>query len=145
MPITDDQVATLRAQLSGNHDEFERQFAQLDLSTNSAGYEALLAAAFAIATERRFQPPVTLADFIRFVADVRARTPSAAEQVDPKIAERLLLSALTDESVGEVNGSAIVTNQMILLACMIADAKPDAADLHQFLTEARELAEEWIA
>lgn len=144
MPVTNEQVATLRAQLSGEQDEHLRLFSQLEASSDLVGYAALLAAAFTIATERHFSGPVTRADLIRYVADVRARTPSAGENLEPKTAEQLLYEALADEAfTGEPR--VIGMNQTILLAALTADAQPTPAELDAFLAEARAQADEWIA
>lgn len=145
MAVTDEQVAVLRAQLKADREEYDRRHAQLDLKSDSKGYAMLLTAAFTLATEQRFPPPVTLADLIRYVADVRSRTPSAAENVDPKIAERLLLAALTDDSISDLDGKAIGVNQSILLVAMVADKGLDPAGLEEFIEEARELANEWTS
>lgn len=145
MPVTDEQVAVLRSQLMADREEYDRRHAQLDLKVDGTSYAMLLTAAFTLAAEQRFRPPVTLADLIRYVADVRARTPSAAENVDPKIAERLLLAALTDDSISDIDGKAIGANQSILLVAMVADKGLDPAGLDGFIEDARELADEWVS
>lgn len=145
MPVTDEQVAVLRAQLTADREAYDRGHGRLDGKTDAAGYAILLTAAFTLAAERRFVPPLTLADLIRYVADVRARTPSAAENVDPKIAERLLLGALTDESISDIDGKAIGVNQGILLVAMVADEDLDPAGLERFIEESRALANEWMS
>lgn len=144
MPVTNEQVATLRALLTDDNERYERGFSQLETSADRGHYAALLAAAFTIATERHFDGPVTRADLIRYVADVRARVPSAGENIEPKTAEQLLYAALTDEPfTGEPR--VIGLNQMILLAALTADARPTPVELDEFLAEARAQADEWIA
>lgn len=144
VPVTNEQVATLRAQLTGDNQRYEQGFRKLETSADRAGYAALVGAAFIIATEQRFQPPVTVADLIRYVADVRARTASTAENVDPRLAEHLLHAALADEPF---TGSpeAIGANQIVLLAALIADAQPAPDRLDALLTEARTVADQWVA
>lgn len=144
MPVTNEQVATLRAQMLGDHEQYEQGFRQLATPADHAGYAALVAATFIIATERHFDGPVTRADLIRYVADVRARVPSASENIEPKAAEQLLYEALTDDPFSgdpEVNG----TNQIILLAALLSDAQLTVDQLDALLAEARAIADEWVA
>ena len=54
MTVTDEQVATLRAQVEGKLDEHKRLLAQLDPATARTGYAALIAAAFSLAVNSRF-------------------------------------------------------------------------------------------
>lgn len=144
MPVTNEQVAALRAQLTGDQEEHLRLYSQIEASGDLVGYAALLGAAFVVATERHFQPPVTRADLIRYVADVRARTPEAGEKVEPKAAEQLLYEALANESfTGDprLNGA----HQTIFLAALVADAQLTPEELDEFLAEARTVGDEWIA
>lgn len=141
MTVTDEQVAALRAQLRGDRGEHERLFAQLDKS-DSDGYTALIGAAFIVAAERRFLPNGTPADVIRFIADVRSQTPVAAERIDPKIAERLVLCALQDDPIDDIDADTAIVTELLLLVGMVASENMQAADLERFLEEARALAEE---
>lgn len=54
MPVTDEQIATLRAQLRGNIVEHRRLLKQLDADEANVGYPALIAAAFITAVQQRF-------------------------------------------------------------------------------------------
>lgn len=144
VPVTNDLVATLRALLTGDHDQYERGFSRLATPADHGRYAALLAAAFTIAAERHFSGSVTRADLIRYVADVRARVPSAGENIEPKVAEQLLYEALTDDPfTGEPR--VIGMHQMILLAALISDAQLTPIELDAFLADARVQADEWIA
>lgn len=145
MTVTDDQIAALRAQLRGDRSEHERLFAQLGQS-DSDGYVHLIGAAFVIAAERQFQENSTAADVIRFIADVRSQTPIAAERIDPKIGEQLILSALTDEPVPEdVDVETALITELLLLVGMVASEHFQPADLDRFMDEARALANEWAS
>jgi hypothetical protein len=74
MPVTDHQVATLRALLAGDPGEHARLHAQLDRDADRAGYSALIAAACFEAADRRFAASHTRADIAEFVASARATT-----------------------------------------------------------------------
>lgn len=145
MPVTDDVVAALRAQLKGDRSGYERLFAQMDNKADSARYAALVAAAFTEAAERRFRAEGTPADVIAFVSDVRTRTPGAAEKIDPKIGEQLFNSALMDAPLDDdLTGGTIIATQLLLLAAMIADEDLTSDQLDAFLVESRTLADEWM-
>lgn len=140
MAVTDDQVAALRALLRGDQGEYERLYAQLGKS-DGASYAALIGAAFIIAAERRFQPDGTTADVIEFVAETRSHDPSIAESIDPKIGERLVLAALNDEPIDDIDAKTATVTELLLVAAMTAKGY-EAAELDSLLQEARELVDE---
>lgn len=144
MPVTDDAVAALRAQLKGDQGDHKRLFAQVNAAGNTMGYAALVSAAFTEAADRRFRAHGTTADVIRFVADVRAKSPDLAERIDPKTGERLFLSALMDSPLDDLDGGTIVGTQLLLLAALTADEEPTPDQLEAYLADARTLANEWM-
>lgn len=145
MAVTDDQLATLRAQLAGNLDEHKRLFAHLDPVAARTGYRSLVSAAFCQAVERRFAPDSSAANVIEFVGDVRSRSESAADEIDPRTAERLILAVYTDESIGDMDPGTNFGTQILLLAALIADEQFDSTGLDEFLAQARKLADQWLA
>ncbi len=144
MAVTDEQVATLRAQLEGNLEEHRRLLAQLDPATARTGYAALIAAAFSLATDRRFAADGDMAQVVEYVASVRSTTESMAE-IDPRVAERLLLAVYTDEQINDIDVRVRYETQILLLAALVADAQLDKTDLDTFLAQARSLADKWLA
>jgi hypothetical protein len=145
MAVTDQEVATLRAQLANEPDEHKQLFRQLDWSTEGVPYTTLIDAAFFKAVDRRFAGGVTTADVIEYVGDVRARLGSAAERVDPQAAERLVLKVLGHGSVADLDAKTAFTAKQFLLVALIADEHLDDAGLDEFLGEARKLADQWLA
>jgi hypothetical protein len=144
MPVTDEQEATLHAQLAGKLDEHKRLLDALDPVAARTGYSALVSAAFTIAATSRFPEGTPVAEVIEYVGDVRSRTEGAA-QMDPLIAERFLRAIVTDEKVGDVDPRASFRTQLLLLGALIADARPDDGELDHFMTRARKLADRWLA
>lgn len=143
MPVTDEQVAPLRAQLSRQYDEHQRLFGQLD-SAAHPGYRRLVSAAFCVAAERRFPAGSTASDVIQFVGDARSRTDRMTE-IDPSIAERVIRAVISDEDIDDIDARTSWETQMVLLAAMTFDARYDAAGLDEFLSEARKLADQWMS
>jgi hypothetical protein len=144
MPLTDKQVAPLRAQMAGNLEEHRRLLAQLDPAEIQNPYRQLVSAAFCVAAERRFPEGSSRSDVINFVANARSRTERFGE-VDPQVAERVILAVVGSERIGDIDPKTSFEAQMLLLAAFTADAKYDAAGLEDFLADARKLADQWSA
>lgn len=144
MPVTDDQVAALRAYLAGDLETHHQLYRRLDRASARSDYTALITAAFFEAVERRFAERGTSADVIEFVADVRARSDELAEKVDPHDAERLIRAALTDEDIGDMDDATKGRLFIVILAALVADEHLSPESLDDFLAEARKLADRWI-
>jgi hypothetical protein len=145
MPVTDEQVATLRAYLAGDFDTHKRLFGQLDGASARVGYPALVTAAFCEAVERRFAKSGTTSDVIEFVGEVRSRHLKNADEIESRVAERIILAIFTDEEVGDLDAEIKFHTQFILLLPLIDDEQFDDAGLDMFMGEARKLANQWIA
>jgi hypothetical protein len=139
--VTDQAVATLRAQLAGDFAEHKQLLGQLEGTGGLDGYMALVAAGFFEAVDRRFGKGTTPADVIEFVGDVRSRFDGADDEIDPGAAERLILRVLGQGSVGDLDGATIRRLQRLLLPVLVADEQLDDAGLDEFLTSARKLAD----
>ncbi len=144
MGVPDDQVSALRAYLAGDLDGYQRLHGHLDPVAAQTGYSALVSAAFCEAVERHFGTGTPPIDVIRFVGDVRARSDRLGEEIDPRAAERMIWAVYTDEEIRDIDPSTRLGTQVVLLAALIADERLDAVGLEEFLTGARELADQWI-
>jgi hypothetical protein len=145
MPVSDDQVATLRALLSDDMDRYRQLFSGLDRAEARQGYSALVTAAFAEAVERRFGTGYQGADIVEFVASVRSSSDQVAAELDPDVAERVIRVVLEDASVDDLSRDAITGAQLLLLIGLIADAQLDSEGMDQFLAEARKLADQLMS
>src|ERR1700691_835331 len=94
MPVTDDEVAALRAHLQGNQALQQELYSGMTTPAARARYSTLLAMAFFEAVNRRFGGRDSAAEVIEYVADVRARVPEAGQKIDPSAAEGLMRSIL---------------------------------------------------
>jgi len=142
--ITDEQIAVLRAMLTANGD-YDRLSDQLDRTDGWGDYTVLVSAAFFEAVDRRFGKGYTRAEIVQFVADARARFDQSGHDLDPLAAERLVLSALDEESIDDLDDKTLGQTQVVFLAALIADEQFDAPGLDEFLVEARKLADEWTS
>jgi hypothetical protein len=145
MPVTDEQVAPLRAQLARQPAEHQRLFGLLDQAAKRTGYRALVSAAFVIAAQRRFAQDVSQEKVIEFVGDVRSRSPEVGDQVDPKTAERVIMAVFTDQLSDDIDPRKSWETQLLLMAAIIGAQHLDDAGLDAFLAEARKLADQWLA
>lgn len=94
MRVTDEQIALVRAYLAGDAQQAERVRAQVERSGAADGAAALVYAAFAIMTRRKFSPTWTRAEAIRFTGQVRALLSDQPDLLDPLAAEQQLRGAL---------------------------------------------------
>ena len=140
MPVTDDQVAVLRAILRDDLDLYRQLYARLDRAEVKRGYLALITAAFAEAVERRFGAGCQAAA-AEFVTALRACSARVAEAVDPGIAEQLIRLVFEDVSLDGLDEKAVARAKFLVLAGLIADARLDDAGLDEFLAAARKLGD----
>jgi hypothetical protein len=142
--VTDEQVAALRARLSGNVDEHLQMMEQMGNPADRAGFTALTVAAFCDAAERRFGDGSTRAEVIEFVAGVRERSDRLAAKIDPRAAERMILSVYAGEDTSDIPKAARDNAVVLILPALIIDMGITGAELDQFLAGARKLADEWL-
>ncbi|MFB4311281.1 hypothetical protein [Actinomadura sp. GTD37] len=147
MPITDEQVAVLRAQLTGNREEHLRLMGQLDSNEANVSYTALVAAAFIEAAERRFIEDGKVADdaeVIDFVAKVRETNDESSRLIKPQIAESMILDLLGKGAMVDADPDTRFGHQTVLLAAMVGEERFTSTELDAFLHNARSLADELL-
>ena len=145
MPVTDDQVAALRALLVDDIDRHKQLFGQLDRAEARKGYPALVTAAFGEAVERRFGQHYQPADIVSFVADVRSRSDRLARELDPDVSERVINAVLGHGSARDLDKEAVTRAKLVLLGGLVADARLDDAGLDELLAAARKLADQLMS
>jgi hypothetical protein len=145
MTVTDHQAATLRALLDGDFEEHARLRGQLDQEADQEGYSALIAAAFFLAADRRFAASHGKADIVEFVAWARSSSVSAADQIDPLLAERMIRGVFEDEDLHDVSGQRLLESQVMLLAALVGEQRPDSGELDSLLADSRKLADRWTS
>lgn len=147
MAITDDQVAALRAQLEGRYDEHRQILQRLDRAEDNVAYNALVSAAFFDLARDRFVrdgKAVDNAEIIEFVAHTRERVPDVADDIDPNIAERLILfviGKLPLDANDDIKGNVAFVTKLLLLGALIHDADPSESELDAFMAKVRRMAE----
>jgi hypothetical protein len=145
MAVTDLQIATLRAQLAGDLEEHRRLLAQFDEKSDGRPYVMLTNAAFIEAVDRNFTSGTTTDDIIQFVVNVRSRSEKVRASLDPRVAERVLLAAVTDADISDLDPREVRRSQTILLNALIVDEGLDGARLDEFIATARGLADRLLS
>jgi hypothetical protein len=140
VPVTSDQVATLRSYLSGDFGDYEQRRGKIDQSPDRTGYMALVSAAFCQAVERRFSAQDPPDRVIEFVGDMRTRFDRDGSQIDPRAAERMIRAVYTDEPIDDLDSVTMGRTQIIVLAALIDSEQLDGAGLDAFLADASTLA-----
>ncbi|GLZ10353.1 hypothetical protein Acsp04_05880 [Actinomadura sp. NBRC 104425] len=140
--VSDQMVAALRAYLSGNRAEYDRLFDQFDMKAEGLAWSALIAAGFFEAVDRRWANDRDSADIVEYVASVRAKDPELSEQIEPNVAEQLILHALGKSEAPDVDDSDRYAIQFLFMAALIVDERLDGAGLDKFLAAVRELADD---
>jgi hypothetical protein len=136
MAVTDLQVATLRALLTGEFDHGRRLMGQIGDDGLRYGYFPLVTAAFLEAAKQRFRGKKR-DDIVQWVAETRAQRDEHGE-LDPRLAERLLLWVFGKASIEDVDAAASDVHQATLLTVLVSEQQFDDAGLDAFLQEARE-------
>jgi len=142
--VSDEQLAVVRAMLSGDSAQYDRLTDHLDRTNGWGRYTLLIAAAFFEAVDRRFGQAYTRQDVIRFVADARSRFDDGGARLNARAAERLILAALEDEDIDDIDDQTVVENQVAFLTALIADESLDGTSLNAFMDDVRRLADEWM-
>lgn len=145
MPVTDEAMATLRAYLTGNLDEYHTRWDQLGPTAAAAGYGALVTAAFVTAVERRFTEATPVAEVIKLVGETRIRFDETGDRMDPHIGERLIRAVHhDDDTLEDIDGRQQGSAQFLLLLAMVLDEGLEGPALDGFLAEARKMADVWM-
>lgn len=148
MIVNDDQVAALRALLTGQTEEHRRLLNQLDPEAANVGYVSLVGGAFFEAARRRFlrkSGPAADAEIMEFVTAVRLWIDDQGDKLDPNNAEimiKIAIEKLPPEARRDISGDEGFRVQSFLLAGLIRDARLNSEELDDFLVVARDNAEE---
>jgi hypothetical protein len=142
--VTDLQVSVLRALLAGGWELHEMLRAKLNKEADRKDYGTLFFAAFFEAVDRQFAKDHSRKAIIQFVAWARTRSDAAAREIDPELAERLILDVFEDRSTDEYSREEKLTTRRFLLAALVIRADFNDRDLNAFLAKSRKLADRWL-
>jgi hypothetical protein len=146
MPVTDAQVAALRAFLVLDTDEMAALAYQLG-DRGMPGYIRLAEAALVLLARRRFAPRFNSADLVNYVAAVRtARVTDGDEfDFDPVVGEDVLRFSLGQKPMHQMGLEPQLKATIVLLGGLVETELSSQAEIDDLLTEARELADRWLS
>ncbi|GLZ07035.1 hypothetical protein Acsp03_45010 [Actinomadura sp. NBRC 104412] len=146
MPVKDKEYDALLALLRGRSDEHGRLLDELDPAEQARGYGALVSAALLEMAEKRFirnGKYVPGSEVVAYVAHARSMSDAFADEVDPRIAERVLFCALDQGDLDDIDARVIFETQLWLLVALVRDEQfASDAELESLLNEARQLADD---
>lgn len=144
MTVTAEQLASVRAYVTGDTNEFKRITDAFD-ATEGRVNGALISAAFYLAASKRFAVADPKSEIISFVSDLRSTSAEeVADAINPHIAERLLLTTVADEDIDDIDDEVRGKLISLLLVAMVKEANFEGSELDGFLVEAGRLAEKWL-
>jgi len=145
MPVSDDVVATVRAYLQADKEQFQELNAALDRSREaSAAYRAMIIAAFYVAVRRKFTEQSSQDEIVEYVAKVRSRGEDLPDVLDPTAAERMITSVFTDESTRDIDSRTKMAVQMFFATAIVNDEGIQGQALDEFLARARRFADDLL-
>lgn len=138
-------MGAMRALIIEGPEAWEGAHAEELKDETDFGLSLLLHYLFTAATQRVFAPSFSLSEVIRYVADVRLKLEENASQLNPRVAERLIRSALGDGALPDNSrpDDDQITNtraKLLLLAAMTQDAALDESEIDDLINEAAENA-----
>lgn len=143
MNVSAEQLASVRAYVTGDTDEFERISGAFNASEGRIN-GALISAAFYLAASKRFAVEDAKSEVISFVSELRSSSTEVADAINPHIAERLLLSTVADEEIDDIAGETKGKHISLLLVALVKDSKVSETELDGLLDGAGTLAEKWL-
>ena len=133
---TTDPLDAVHAFLRQDFDTYHQLVAQVD--SRQLGLATVTA--FFLAASRVFEDG-TIGDIIGFVARTRQRYDNTGDEYDPRAAERLIRAAAFDDEdlIDGIDQYTLGRVQTVMLSAMVEEARWDASELEEFLSEVRAL------
>lgn len=146
MPVADQQLSALRAQIAGDEQRFCRARTQL-ADADMQSYELLLQTVLSLAAGRRFASGYSASDVIQYAARVRAGTGERDEDMalDPRSAEATLRYALGQTVEYVKDPYTRLRCALALLTTLLIDLDLHDDEVDALLSDATSLANRWLA
>lgn len=101
-------------------------------------------AAFYEAVDRQFAKDRSQEAIIQFVALARSRNDDTVQEIDPVLAERLILDVFEDSSFDGYSRQETAGTRLFLLGALVQKAAFSDRELNAFLAKSRKLADRWL-
>ncbi|WP_189043278.1 hypothetical protein [Micromonospora sonchi] len=129
----------IRTMIRGDHEANDRIEARLD-EIGWDGFPALLGAVFYFAVNRRFDERTSPGEIMRFVADMRARTPPGTPEIDANAAETLIRAAVDPDVETAIDPQMAGRIQGLVILNILGGGAVGDDELDETLAEAAALA-----
>lgn len=134
----DKPLAALKAMLLGDGESYKQAISSLS-HAEGEDFLVLLSAAFLEMSDRTFGPEPTPAAVVEWVGEIRSRSETSAQVIDPAVAEKVILFALGLDGGNELSGNQVSDTQLLLLPILAHEQHLDGAAIDELLSAAREL------
>lgn len=148
MQVTDDIEATVRAYLRGDTPEYNQRFAVINRARERdtvAAFRSMVIAAFLLTVQYKFSKDSPRDEIIDYVAEIRSRADSLAEDIDPTTAERMITSVFTDENTSDIDTGTEVTIQMLFATAIVDDERIQGQLFEDLIASTRKLANDLLS
>jgi hypothetical protein len=148
MPVNDKHCAALHAFLSGRTEEHERLVDAMDPADANKHYSLLITAALIEMAEKRFIRDgkyVPQNEIIEYVAFARGKSDDFAEDVDPRVAERVLLTVLDQGDLDGIDNDQVVQAQLYMLTSLVHDEQFSDEELASLVEAARRMVNDALS
>lgn len=136
--VTDEQVAALRAAMTGDYETFGH-FVGKSVDGRDPAFAVLMTQVFVIAAQGRFPASSSTAELIRFVGQLRSRDEGKHADVVASAAEQMLLCAIHGETASQEFGEEVRGyTQFALIMELVADLRLDDGQVDELLDMARQ-------
>ncbi|TDD40249.1 hypothetical protein E1287_01685, partial [Actinomadura sp. KC06] len=147
--VHDEHVAALRSLLRFDL-AAAKMYESVTEDTAAIGHTLMVYSAFAVAVHRKFAPKYSVAQILRYVADLRISLGDDASQVNPRVAECMIRAALGDETLNDhepygADMRAMMDVEMTVLLDLTDKARFDETGLDEFLRASADHAKRWLA
>ena len=137
-------LATLKAYISQDFDEYDRLREELGPRAIGNEYTAVVAAGFIAAVRERFGSDPKVSDITTLVAETRAISPSIASDLDPRTAERLIMAVTHGENIDDIDPRTVVSHEIALIAAMLRDLDMTEPAIDDFLEKVQAIIDETL-
>lgn len=145
MPVTESQMAAMRAYLEDDFERHKEIFNDLALILRQNEFPVLVSAAFNTALEKALSPSITEAQISTLVAQIREGYFKDPEALNPAIAEKLIrFWAGDDEALDGIDPVESVKTQYLLIRPLVHEAGIPDSGLDTYLNEVEALANDWL-
>ncbi|MFD0856000.1 hypothetical protein ACFQ07_27420 [Actinomadura adrarensis] len=132
---------------SAKHERLIDEMVEIEGPDVNQRHSVLLGAAMFEAVDRRFfrnGKAAPKSEIISWVAELRCRNDFTAEEFNPTLTERMLLAALDEGDIEDLDNETALSLQLLLAVVLVVEEEYTEEELDAFLARVRRTADEWL-